>query len=153
MSIVLLRIDHPLEPSLTERFLIDCSARQESLLRRANRKAASRDKMALFFTILCYLQPRDEMLSARKAVMQQALAELKLSIQDNQDPAVKLLNANLSGIASIINVFLTSPYGMIKVIRSPLSVLDLTSPDHRVTNVVIINDLESSILLALKKED
>lgn len=154
MSIVLLRIDHPAEPSLTERFLIDCTARQESLLRRANRKLPSKDRNALFITLLCYLMPKGETLSARKMAMQQAITELKDSLIERNDQASKDLLPIVSGLLSSANTFFASPYGMFKVSRSPLSILDMTSPpDYKVSTVIITNDLDPSILPSIKKED
>lgn len=147
MATIFLRIDHTGDESLTERFLLDCTPRQEALLRRANRKTTSKDRAALLVILLCTLLPNEETLAARKAEVQNALSDLMdiLGSQEDAQPTPPIL----TGASALANTFFASPYGIFKVNKSPISLLDSTA-DYRVSTVVVMNDLDRSLLGSLK---
>lgn len=150
MATIFLRLEHKTgDENLTERFLIDCTSRQEALLRRANRKISSKDKLALFVTLLCTIHPSGETLQIRKRQIQNALSVLKDEAQGKDN---NLNLTNIIGANTFINSFFTSPYGIFKVLRSPLSMLDPTA-DFRVSSVVMTNDIDLGLLNSLRLEE
>lgn len=154
MATVFLRIDHKTaEDNFTERFLFNCTARQESLLRRCNRKQSSKDRVALFVTLLCLALPSQETLQLRKTFLQKFADKLvdltKVDAEDN----TAVINASvLSGAKATCNTFFNAPYGLFKVTKSPLSILD-ASADFRVSSIIITNDLDVTMLHSLSLED
>jgi hypothetical protein len=149
MATVFLRIEHTNKGDrFTERFLIDCSPRQEQMFRRANRKYADKDRTALFITLLCAITPGGETLAVRRAECNEALALLKDAAQlEENNLDIKLVTS----ISALVTTFFTSPYGLFKVTRSPTSILDGSS-NFRITNVVINNNLDSSIFTNILAE-
>lgn len=148
MATVFLRIDH-IDKSVTQsdKFLINCSSKQEILLRRANRKSTHKDKYALFALMLCSLLPQGDTLNLRKQELLNHVKSLKdaAQLEENNLSLSLLLNQQ-----SIINTFFSGPYGIFKVLRSPLSILD-PAADFRISQIIITNTLDqllfSSILI------
>lgn len=147
MATISLRIDHHGEEYTTERFLFDCTPRQAALLRRSNRKVSSKDKTALFFVLLCTMLPEGETLSSRRIEMQNSFKDLKELASNRED--VEAFNSIITGAANLSNIYFASPYGLLKVLRPPVSILD-TSGDKRIVNLVITNDIDISLLTSLK---
>ena len=150
MATVFLRINHVAEgETLTERFLINCTPRQENLIRRSNRRVASKDRIALFITLLCAAIPTEETLQARKSYMLEYLDELQELTASTDDEKAPLAKTILSGAKAASNTFFSSPYGLFKVTRSPVSILDKSS-DFRVSSIIITNDLDIMLLNTLR---
>ena len=149
MATVFLRLEHKGEGPLTERFLFNCTPRQESILRRGNRKQSSKDRVALFITLLCLTLPTDETLMQRKNVLEGVLNNLTQAIKDPLNKSLKVTPSLIQGAKAISTTFLNSPYGAFKVTRSPLSILDASS-DFRVSSIIVTNDLDLALLNSLR---
>ena len=145
MATVLLRIDNTFEGvRTTDRFLLNCTTRQESILRRANRRISNKDKTALFLSLFCAILPQDETLQQRKQTFNEALDILKDEAQLEEN---NLSISLVTSVAGVANIFFTAPYGIFKVTRSPMSLLD-SSNDFRITQVTITNNIDTTLLRA-----
>jgi hypothetical protein len=150
MSTIFLRIDNIIQGArpFTERFLIDCSEKQEALLRRGNRKDSSKDKTALFISMLTHYSPKQVTLNARRNFMLNRVKNFKDSLSDldlNLSPSL------ITGVNSTLDSFMLSPYGIFKILRNPASILDPTS-NFRITNLIITNKIDFNSIDLLTDE-
>lgn len=143
MSTVFIRIEN-VEEGTSDKYLISCAASQESILKTANRKDTVDNPAALFIAVFCSILPDSPSLSNRKAAVDKALAFIQNGIKMQKYPGLSA--STVTKALGYSSKFFGAPYGIFKVLKSPLSLLDPSS-EYRVSNVLINSTLD---LLAVK---
>lgn len=143
MSILFVRVENSYDNQVqTDRFLIDCTKRQENILRRSNRQSTQTNKYALFTLLLTSIIPDADTLIGRKQQLSVVIDNLKDEAQ------IESNNLNLSlvtGQMSIVNSFFNSPYGLFKITKSPVGLID-QSASFRMTQIVVYNKIDTSLI-------
>lgn len=144
MATVFVRIEQLDKTS--DKYLVNATAGQETILKRANRKTSGNDPYALFVCLLGMFMPQDNTLANRRETISKVLQYLKVGV--NKEGYTNLKPETIAKVANINDKFFSSPYGIFKVLRSPLSLLD-PSADYRVSNIIVTNNVDLTPLHAV----
>ncbi len=144
MSIVFIRVDN-LEDGVSSKYLLNCVSAQEATFKAANRKSSAENAAALFATVFCSLLPGDASLSARRSKVDEVLQFIQRGVSLQKYPGLD--SSTVTRALSINAKFFDAPYGIFKVLRSPLSLIDPSS-SFNVSSIQVSNPLDLSTTVA-----